>query len=353
MEVLMRPICLIFLALILGCPKAQPEAKAADESTPQDPGATVVTWDGGSLSQGELRDYLGVQLIKLEADYLTQRYEAERVGLDEMLSEKLLEIEATAGGHADVDALLKAEVTDKISEPTEEEVIQFYGVMKRRLRGQPLEQVRPMVVQEINRRAQGERFSEYLGHVREKYKVNLSLERPAIPRLPVSVDNDPSIGPEDAPITIVQFAEFQCPYCGRAKETVDQVFAAYPGKIRLVYRDYPLSFHDRAIPAAIAANCAGAQGKYFEMYDQLMSNQQSLTEADLARYASNVGVELTEWTICRADPAQAEEIQADFEDGVKLGVNGTPAFFVNGIMLSGAQPFSAFKEIIDRELLER
>jgi protein-disulfide isomerase len=348
----MRPICLIFLALTLGCANAQPEVVATEESSPNPPGATVVTWDGGALTQGELQDYLGVQLIKLEAEYLTQRYEAERSGLDELLSEKLLEAEAAAGGYADVDALLKVEITDKISAPTEEEVNQFYEVMKRRLRGQPLEQVRPMVVQELSRRAQGERFSEYLAHVREKYKVSLSLERPAIPRLPVSTDDDPAIGPEDAPITIVQFAEFQCPYCGRAKETVDQVLEAYPGLIRLVYRDYPLSFHDRAIPAAVAANCAGAQGKYFEMYDQLMANQQSLTDADLARYASNAGVELTEWMTCLSDPAQAEEVQADFEDGAKLGVNGTPAFFVNGIMLSGAQPFSAFKEIIDRELSE-
>jgi len=345
----MRPIFLLILTS-LSCASTRPDPQAINDPTNNDTDTVVVTWDGGTLTRTDLEEYVGVQLIQLEAEYLNQRYEAERGGLDELLSEKLLELEAKAGGHEDVDALLKAEVTDKVSPPTEEEIAQFYAVMQRRLRGQPLEQVRPMVLQELSRRAQGERFSEYLAFVREKYKVKVTLERPEVPRLPVSVDDDPSKGPEDAPITIVQFAEFQCPYCGRAKETVDQVMEAYEGKIRMVFRDYPLSFHDRAVPAAVAANCAGVQGKYWEMYDQLMANQQSLTDADLARYASNAGIDIAKWTECRADPAQAAEVQADFEDGAKLGVNGTPAFFINGIMLSGAQPFSAFKEIIDREL---
>jgi protein-disulfide isomerase len=344
----MRPLCLFVLTLVLSCASAEPQAQATSDAPTSS--STVVTWKGGALTRAELKDYVGVELIRLEADYLSKAYEAERNGLDEVVSEKLLELEAVAGGHEDVDALLEAEITNKVAAPTDEQVTQFYAVMQRQLRGQPLEQVRPMVVQELTRRAQGERFSEYLAHVREKYDVKVTLSRPEIPRLPVSVDDDPSQGPEDAPITIVQFAEFQCPYCGRAKETVDQVMEAYPGKIRMVFRDYPLSFHDRAIPAAVAANCAGVQGKYWEMYDQLMANQQSLSDADLARYASNAGVDIATWTTCRADPAQAAEVQADFEDGAKLGVNGTPAFFVNGILLSGAQPFSAFKEIIDREL---
>ncbi len=345
----MRSTALLFFSLMLGCASATTKEEVVLD-VPASSDEVVVTWSGGQLTRGDLMEYTGVQLIQLEAKYLTERHDALRASLDEILSEKLLELEATAGGHKDVEALLEAEVTAKISEPTNEEVLQFYAVMKRRLRGQPLEAVRPMVIQELTRRKQGERFSEYLSHVREKYKVAVTLARPELPRLPVSVDDDPSKGPEDAPITIVQFAEFQCPYCGQAKETVDQVMKEYEGKIRMVFRDYPLSFHDRAIPAAIAANCAGEQGKYWEMYDQLMANQQSLSEPDLTRCAANAGVDLAAWTTCRANPAQVAEVTADFEDGAKLGVNGTPAFFVNGIMLSGAQPFSAFKEITDREL---
>ncbi len=345
----MRPFVLFITILALSCGSVPPAAEAIEED-PSDADKVVATWEGGQFTHSDLVGYVGVTLIQLEAEYLTQRHEALRGGLDEVISEKLLTLEAAAGGHADVEALLGVEVDQRLTDPTEEEIVQFYGIMKRRLRGEPLEAVRPMVVQELTRRSRGERFSEYLSFVREKYKVQVSLSRPEVPRLPVSVDDDPYKGPKDAPITIVQFAEFQCPYCGQAKETVDQVMAAYEGKIRMVFRDYPLSFHDRAVPAAIAANCAGVQGKYWQMYDLLMSNQQSLSNSDLTRYAATAGVDLDAWTICRADPAQAAEVQADFEAGTKLGVNGTPAFFVNGIMLSGAQPFSAFKEIIDREL---
>ncbi len=224
----MRAFALLFFCLTLGCASAtKTEVVSLDAPTGSD--NVVVTWSGGQLTQGDLTEYAGVQLIQLEAKYLTERHDALRASLDEILSEKLLELEATAGGHKDVEALLEAEITAKIAAPTEEEILQFYAVMKRRLRGEPLEAVRPMVIQELTRRKQGERFSEYLSHVREKYKVAVTLARPELPRLPVSVDDDPSKGPEDAPVTIVQFAEFQCPYCGRAKESVDQVMKEDPG----------------------------------------------------------------------------------------------------------------------------
>jgi protein-disulfide isomerase len=222
--------------------------------------------------------------------------------------------------------------------------------MKRKLRGMPLEQVRPQVVGELLNRAKAERFEAYLAQVRDRYKVDVSLPRPQIPRIPVSVDDDPYKGPEDAPITIVQFAEFQCQFCGRAKETIDKLLENYPTQIRMVFRDFPLGFHDRAVPAAVAANCAGSQGKYFEMYDLLMTNQRALSDIDLRGHARTIGLDIDAWIACRANPEQTQEVMKDMADGAAVGVTGTPAFFVNGIMVSGAQPYSAFEEIILREL---
>ena len=178
----------------------------------------------------------------------------------------------------------------------------------------------------------------------------MSLPFPEIPRVEVSADDDPFMGPADAPITIIQFAEYQCPYCGKAGESVKQVMEEYDGKIKMVFRDFPLSFHDRAIPAAVAANCAGEQNKYFEMHDQMMANQRALTEEDLTKYATAVNLDLEKWNTCRKDPKHEAEVKKDMADGSAAGVSGTPAFFINGIMLSGALPFSQFKEIIDREL---
>ena len=199
---------------------------------------------------------------------------------------------------------------------------------------------------------QQELFTSYIDKLKESYGVNITLPFPEVPRVQVSADDDPYKGPETAPITIIQFAEYQCPYCGKAGESVEQVMKEYEGKVKMVFRDFPLSFHDRAIPAAVAANCAGEQGKYWEMHDQMMANQRALSEDDIKGYATNIGLDLSKLETCRADPKHVAEVQKDMEDGSAAGVSGTPAFFINGIMLSGALPFERFKEVIDRELSE-
>ena len=117
-----------------------------------------------------------------------------------------------------------------------------------------------------------------------------------------------------------------------------------------IYRDFPLGFHDRAIPAAVAANCAGEQDKYWEMHGVLMKNQTKLSDADLAGFAQGVGVDMDKWTACLSNPAQEAEVRKDMEDASAVGVTGTPAFFINGVLLSGAVPFDQFKSIIDKEL---
>ena len=352
------------LALFVGCenpatpgpgtapaPTAAPAASASGSiGGGLDPARVVATWDGGQLTAAELQDSLGSEVVQLEVDFLSKRYQTWSQGLDQMVMTKLVEAEAKDKGFADSDALLKAEVEDKITPPTDEEIESFYNVMKRQLRGQPLESVRPQVAAEVLRRKQSERFQEYIEGLRAAKGLKTDLPYPDLPRIPVSVDDDPFEGAENAPVTIVQFAEYQCPYCGRAGESVDQVMKAYEGKVKMVFRDFPLSFHNNAIPAAIAANCADKQGKYWEMHKSLMADQSSLDEADLVKRATDLQLNLDTWNVCRKDPAMLAEVQHDMEDGAKAGVSGTPAFFINGIMISGAQPFSQFKEIIDREL---
>ena len=133
-------------------------------------------------------------------------------------------------------------------------------------------------------------------------------------------------------------------------QQVDKVLETYGDDVRMVFRDFPLSFHDRAIPAAVAANCAGEQGKYWEMHDKMMSDQRSLSDSDLMAHATSLELDIAKWETCRSKPEQTAEVMKDFEDGQAVGVSGTPAFFINGIMISGAQPFEEFKRIIDGEL---
>ena len=315
------------------------------------PDAVVATWDGGQITYGDLSEKMKAQLIQMESEYLTNRYAAETSTLEQLMIEQLLEAEVAKRGMSGIEDLLKVEVEDKITEPTEEEIQQFYTVMQRQLRGAPLDTVRDQVVGELVRRMQADLAQAFIGQLKEASNGSTSLPFPDLPRVEVSLDgNDPFLGTEGAPITIIQFAEYQCPYCGKAGEAVDQVLENYPGKIMMIYRDFPLSFHARAIPAAVAANCAGEQDKYWEMHRLLMSNQRALEESDLTGHATALSLDLAKWNTCRADPAQEAEVNADMEAGAAVGVSGTPAFFVNGIMLSGALPYERFQEIIDREL---
>ena len=174
---------------------------------------------------------------------------------------------------------------------------------------------------------------------------------PPAQHVTVSTDGDPSIGPADAPITIVEFSDYQCPYCQAwYQQTYEQLMSSYPGKIRFVYRDLPLPMHPEAIPAAEAANCAGEQGAYWKFHDDLFSGQYQLGQAAYLQYASDLGLDKTAFTACLDDHHTQAEVKADAADAAKLGLNGTPSFVINGEILVGAQPFEQFKAIIDADL---
>ena len=316
------------------------------------PGAdsVVAYWKDGKMTFGELQAETDKQANKMVADYLTQRYEMELQAIDDKLNEQILGAEAKAKGAADVNALLKTEVEGKTPAPTEAELQDAYNSLKRKLGNKTLDEARDDVTKAVLRQKQSERFQTYIEELRTKYGVVVQLPYPDVPRINVSVDDDPSIGPADAPITIVQFADYQCPYCGRAQDAVDQVLKDYEGKVRFVFRDFPLSFHQQATPAAVAANCAGKQDKFWSIHRGIMKDQRALSDADLEKLATEAGVDLAKWNDCRKDSSMTDEINKDEKDGAEAGVSGTPAFFINGIFLNGAQPYDKFKAIIDREL---
>ncbi|MFH1587007.1 MAG: thioredoxin domain-containing protein [Candidatus Diapherotrites archaeon] len=163
-------------------------------------------------------------------------------------------------------------------------------------------------------------------------------------------DDDAVRGPEDAKITIVEFSDFECPFCGRAIPTVEQVMEEYEGDVKLIFKDFPLSFHQNAQKAAEAAECAGEQDKFWEMHDLLFDNQTALAISDLKQYAVDLGLDTGAFNSCLDNGDMAAEVSADFAAGQAAGVSGTPTFFINGQKIVGAQPFSAFKAIIDAEL---
>lgn len=174
-----------------------------------------------------------------------------------------------------------------------------------------------------------------------------------IPRYDVPVDDDPFIGDPDAPITIIEFSDFECPFCTRFhQDTFGRLMDTYGDQIRFIYRDFPLvSIHQEAFPAAEAANCAGEQDMYWEYHDKLFDGgPQALGEEAYYQYAEEIGLDVEAFGECVTTRRYQDEVQADYDYAVNLGVRSTPTFFVNGIAVVGAQPFEAFQQIIEAEL---
>ncbi len=170
--------------------------------------------------------------------------------------------------------------------------------------------------------------------------------------VPVHAGDAPALGPADAPVTIVMFLEVQCPYCVRGADTVKGVKESYGDRVRLVYKHFPLQFHDKARPAAIAMEAAGNQGKFWPYQEALYARANELRSKDelFEQVAEEVGLNMARFQRDREDPALAARVDADMEYGQSFGVTGTPAFFVNGYGVRGAQPANKFEALIDREL---
>lgn len=172
-----------------------------------------------------------------------------------------------------------------------------------------------------------------------------------ITRFDISADDDPFKGPEDAPIVIIEFSDYQCPYCAQFySSTLDPLLAQYPDQIKFVFRDFPLdSIHPQATQAAVAANCAGEQGQYWEMHDLIFANQQ-LLPGGLTPFAEELGLDMAAFETCMSDQDQVAEVQGDLVTAAEIGVRGTPTFFINGRPLVGAQPLAVFIDVIEEEL---
>ncbi|MFZ8829861.1 MAG: DsbA family protein [Candidatus Aenigmatarchaeota archaeon] len=199
------------------------------------------------------------------------------------------------------------------------------------------------------------------GNIRETQPLQgnqpTANQQPSQPqRIEVSLDDDPVKGSPDAKVTIVVFSDFQCPFCQRfSLQTLPLIEEKYikTGKVRFVYRDFPLSFHQYAQKAAEAAECANEQGKFWEYHDilfQKLSEWASVGESKFKEYAQQLGLDMQKFNQCLDSGKYANEVQKDYNDGLKYGVSGTPTFFINGIKIVGAQPYSVFEQIIEQEL---
>ena len=276
-------------------------------------------------------------------------YEARRAALDAVVGDTLLDQEAKVRG-IDRAALTAQEITSKVAPVTDADIAAWYQANQSRVQGATLDQVRSPIQALLTQQRTQSRRDDYLDALKKSTAVKLMLEPP---RQVVAEGGRPARGPADAPIEMIEFSDFQCPFCLRANPTVTQVLNTYGNRIRFVYRHYPLPNHPNARPAAEASQCANEQGKFWPYHDQLFARGGRLTDADLKSAASEVGLDLPKFDSCVAAHTYKADVDADIAAGDEAGVNGTPAFYINGRMLSGAQPFETFKRIIDEELARK
>lgn len=301
----------------------------------------VAELDGQAISQKELDKKIAGALRSLDM----QVYEIKKQGLESLIQEKLIEKEAKKRGISP-EALMKTEVQDKVGEIPEADMKAIYEQNKARI-GKSFDEVKELIRKQLSARQAAVYQQAFLERLKGEAKIKILLE---VPRVEVSVDDDPMKGNKNASVTIIEFTDYQCPYCSRGRPIVKQIIESYGDKIRYVLRDFPLEFHGFAVKAAEAAQCAGDQGKYWEYGDLLWQHQDKLDISDLKQYAGELALDKGKFEDCLDKGKYTEEVKKDQAAGSEAGVSGTPSFFINGRMLTGAQPFEQFKEIIDEEL---
>ncbi len=310
-----------------------------------DPNAVVATVGDHKISEKDLDAKVKPQLDQMRAalekrvDQLIadKTFDLRRQTLESMTNDYLIE-QAAQRDKLSVDDYLKKEYAGK-SAVTEADAKKFYDKNKG-ASSAPFDKIKPQLMEMMNRQALVERL-------RKEAPVKILLEPQ---RVALNSSGHPALGAKNAPVTIVEFTDFQCPYCKKTEDTLKQLRTKYGDKIRIVHMDFPLPFHSHALDAANGARCANDQGKFWQFRDALFADQSKLAPADLKATAKKLGLNTGQFDACFDKAKYEGQIKSDQAAGEKVGVDGTPAFFIDGRPLTGAQPTSKFEEIIDDEL---
>jgi protein-disulfide isomerase len=317
----------------------------------------LAAWSGGQLTAAQVHEDLAVQLRDMEVHQQLERYELISRALDASIEAALLEEARVAAGLPTIDLLLEAEVARRLVEPPLEEVNLELERMELQLggglAGDPAvsrEQMRSSLIRAMMGQQEEDARASYLEDLKAARGVKLYLPYPEVPRVSLDVaPHNPVVGPPDAPVTVVQFIDFQCYYCRRASPIIERLLAERPELVRVVFKSFPLPGHPAAVEAAVAAHCADRQGRYLQMSAILHRHLDHLEPLALRRYAGQVGLDVEGWDECFADPAWRDRVEQDAHEGRAAGVDSTPTFFVNGLMVAGSIPYGRLLDLVDRE----
>jgi protein-disulfide isomerase len=294
-----------------------------------------------AISMSELDTEIGARLNRLRTD----EYNVRRAVLDEMIATKLIDAEA-ARRHVTANELFKTEIEAKITPPDVAEIEPVYDGVADKYPGMSKDQVLAEIADGMRRQRIATRRADFIKELRAAAGVKVNLEPP---RVAVKAEG-PARGRADAPVTIVEFSDFECPFCARVEETLQQVQKKYGDNVRLVFRDYPLFTHRTAKRASEASHCAEEQGKFWEMHDRLFTKGGPISDGDIMKFALQASLDRAKFEECLQSGRFKESWKPGQDEGTRVGVTSTPSFFINGRLIVGAATVEAFSRVIDEEM---
>jgi protein-disulfide isomerase len=308
--------------------KIYPVVSGVDINSPNiSPSAVVATVSGQPVTAASLNERLKPIIYKLTLN----SYETLKDATDQAITDTLILAEASRR-NVGPEEIIRKEVSDKVHAPTEEEVKKFYTENRERIKGD-LDTVRNQLALYLQDEDQKRLQRELSERLRKGVDIKWLISPPPPLVQLISTDDDPFRGPMNAPVTIVEFTDFQCPACGAMQPVLDEVLKTYGDKVRFVVRDFPLVMHANARKAAEAANAANAQGKFFEYTAILFKRQKALDVPSLKKYASELGLDRARFDAALDGDTFAAEIRHDIQDGEVYGIESTPTIFINGVKL--------------------
>lgn len=304
------------------------------------PDSIVAEIDGAVLTTSDLMKKNNAAVFQAR----NSLYEAEKKAANELVDDYLLSREAKRLGIS-VDELLKKRVDGSVAEPSEEALRVYYEGIGTE---EAFEAVRPKILEAIRQRRTNKAKAQYIQSLREKAKIEL---RVAPPRVHISLQNIPTRGNPSSTVKVVEYADYECPYCQQIHPVVSKLEKDFEGKILFAFKDVPLPMHPNAPKAAEASHCAADQGKYWEYHDVLLSTK-LLDSGSLKDHARKLSLDTVAFGKCLESNAKSALVQAQLAEAQGFGIPGTPAFFVNGRLVGGAADYNALKQVIEEELKE-
>ncbi len=306
----------------------------------ENPSTVVAEVNGSTVTLGELEESRSHNLFQAREAY----YKAQKKALDDLLDERLLQLQAKKE-NLTVDQLIERHVTSQIKkDPTDDQLQIFYESLET---DQPLEAVKGDILKQLRDLRISKAKAAYMKTLRAEAKMSVTLPEP---RIEVTTEGKVLFGPQNAPVKLVEFADYQCPYCRQLEPTLERLRTEFGDKVAFVYKDYPIPGHTLAPKAAEAADCAAVQGKFWEFHDYLFKDTKNLEVAGLKSGAKELNLDQAKFESCLDRDGKNGEIRRDLSEGSRLGISGTPALFINGRYMAGAAKYETLRDVIQQEL---